>query len=159
MRCRRLLTGALAVLLAGALWWGAWQTMLPQPDVPEPQPLWILTDDGGRLVQYEYGQLEQPVRIWSVYTALLPGTAVSAAPIPPPVQLSAAAIRHPLARNASIRSRAVFPSFIVPSKVISFCKNSIIPRGFCQGIPLAWGDGMGYNRGRWKCLEKKEDKL
>ena len=72
MRCRRWFTGVLAVLLAGALWWGAWQTALPQPDVPEPQPLWILKDDGGRLVQYEYGQLEQPVRFWPVYTGLLP---------------------------------------------------------------------------------------
>lgn len=72
MRCRRWFIGALAIVLAAALWWGAWQTMLPQPDVPEPQPLWILTDDGGRLVQYEYGQPEQPVRIWPVYTALLP---------------------------------------------------------------------------------------
>lgn len=74
MRCRRLLTGALAVLLAGALWWGAWQTMLPQPDVPEPQPRWILADEGGRLAQYAYGQPDEPVRVWAVYTALLPET-------------------------------------------------------------------------------------
>ena len=72
MRCRRWFTGVLAVLLAGALWWGAWQTALPQPDVPKPQPLWLLTDDGGRLAQYEYGQTDAPVRIWPVYTALLP---------------------------------------------------------------------------------------
>ena len=72
MRCRRLIPGVLAVLLAGALWWGAWQAALPQPDVPEPQPLWILADESGRLAQYEYGQPDEPVRVWAVYTALLP---------------------------------------------------------------------------------------
>lgn len=72
MRCRRWFIGALAFLLAGTLWWGAWRTMLPQPDIPEPQPLWILADSGGRLAQYEYDRPNEPVRIWPVYTALLP---------------------------------------------------------------------------------------
>lgn len=72
MRCRQWLICAAALLAAGTLWWGAWQTMLPPEESPEPQPLWILTDDGGRLAQYEYGHPDEPVSIWPVYTALLP---------------------------------------------------------------------------------------
>ncbi len=72
MRCKQWLLCAGVLLLAGALLWGAWQ-MIPSAETqPEPQPLWLLKDSGGRLAQYEYEHPETPVRTWPVYTALLP---------------------------------------------------------------------------------------
>ena len=71
MKCRRWLIRAAALLAAAALWLGAWQSTAPAEREEQPQPLWILKDSGGRLVQFDYAN-DLPVRTWPVYTALLP---------------------------------------------------------------------------------------
>ncbi len=74
MKCKRWLVRAVAVLSAAGLWWGAYRSLTPTaPPDSEPQPLWVLKDDGGRLAQYDYAAPHDgPVRTWPVYTALLP---------------------------------------------------------------------------------------
>ncbi len=75
MRCKRWMIRIGAFLTAAALWLGAWQLRTPvgASGNTEPQPRWILKDDSGRLAQYAGAeQAAAPVRIYPVYTALLP---------------------------------------------------------------------------------------
>ena len=76
MKIKQWLIRLTAALGAAALWWGAYSALnLEQPVQTEPQPLWILKDDGGRLAQYDYTrQQDPPIQTFAVYTALLPPT-------------------------------------------------------------------------------------
>ena len=74
MKYKRWALRLTAAVGAAALWWGAYNALTPlDPQLPPPQPLWVLKDDGGRLARYEYGAKQgPPVQTYPVYTALLP---------------------------------------------------------------------------------------
>jgi hypothetical protein len=75
-------------------------------------------------------------------TSDAPGTAVIRWAMRPPVQLSAAAILHPLFRSASMSSCAMFFSSItVPPAIVIFMmkfyhRGVVLSRDFpCAGVP------------------------
>lgn len=74
MNGKRWLAAAAVLAAAAALWWGAWRCLAPQPPQEQAkEPLWVLRDEGGLLAQYDWNaQADGPLRVWQVYTALLP---------------------------------------------------------------------------------------